>query len=566
MKELRGRLAQRTWGRPLRSTATEESSRVAEGTSRATEETSVHSTHETSVQPTSWRRGWWRPRWRKPTRREVLRGGAYFLVWALLAVPIAAILFFTSSASTTVASHDAEVRPTTDGYVTLRTGPFLPDVRAPSGNAIGVEITLGKTETRSTDELVQRYAFIASQPDAQVARVERVFRGLAYDAALRGAVLGLVPLLVWAAVGRRRRRELVTRLDVRNRSGRLLTGTLLLVLLAVLLAQPWKSRDPMLADSAEWQELDDYVTEVDVPSEAGEIQVSTNSTTNSTKRLVLSAIDTYRKSKDFYRTAAIAASSLQLRTPGEGESVTLLVSDRHDNIGMDPVARALADRVGATSILDAGDDTSTGSAWEAFSLDSLDNAFDDYEQRFSVLGNHDHGGFVAAYLEDLGWKVAANEVVDGPGGGRLLAWNDPRSSGLGNWRDQPGLSIDEIAAQIADLACDSGERVNTVLVHDSDMGTEALRRGCVDLVVSGHVHVQVGPDRVVGENGEVGYAYTNGTTGGAAYAIAVGSKLRRPAEVTMVTYREGRPVGLQPVTLQTNGVFQVGDYVELPLD
>ena len=103
-----------------------------------------------------------------------------------------------------------------------------------------------------------------------------------------------------------------------------------------------------------------------------------------------------------------------------------------------------------------------------------------------------------------------------------------------------------------------------MLVHDSDMGTEALRRGCVDLVVSGHVHVQVGPDRVVGENGKAGYAYTNGTTGGAAYAIAVGSKLRRPAEVTLVTYAEdGRPVGLQPVTLQTNGIFEVGDYIVL---
>ena len=112
--------------------------------------------------------------------------------------PIAAVLFFTSSASTTVASHDAMVRPTTDNYVTLRTGPFLPDVRAPSGTVIGVEVTLGKTETRSTEELVERYAFIASQPDAQVERVQRVFTGLAYDAALRGAVLALVPLLVWA--------------------------------------------------------------------------------------------------------------------------------------------------------------------------------------------------------------------------------------------------------------------------------------------------------------------------------------------------------------------------------
>ena len=457
------------------------------------------------------------------------------------------------------------MRPTIDGYVTLRTGPFLPDVRAPSGGRVGVEITLGKTEARSTEELVERYAFIASQPDAQVARVQRALADLAYDAALRGAVIALVPLVVWALVGKRRRRELLARLDIRHRSGRLLTGVLLLALLAVLIVQPWKSRDPMLADSSDWKELEDYVTEVTIPAEASEIQVSTNSTTNSTKRLVLSAIDTFRKSKGFYEAAASAAGDLVLRQPEEGETVALLVSDRHDNIGMDPVARAIADQAGATAILNAGDDTSTGSAWEAFSLDSLDNAFDDWDQRWSVLGNHDYGGFVAPYLEDLGWDVAAREVVDGPGGGQAArpgTTRAPAASATG--ATSPASRSSEIGAQIADRACDSEQRVNTVLVHDSDMGTEALRRGCVDLVVSGHVHVQVGPDRVVGENGEAGYAYTNGTTGGAAYAIAVGSKLRRPAEVTLVTYAEdGRPVGLQPVTLQTNGIFEVGDYIVL---
>ena len=46
---------------------------------------------------------------------------------------------------------------------------------------------------------------------------------------------------------------------------------------------------------------------------------------------------------------------------------------------MDPVARAIADQGGATFLLDAGDDTSTGGSWEAFSLESLDQAFDDYD-------------------------------------------------------------------------------------------------------------------------------------------------------------------------------------------
>ena len=71
------------------------------------------------------------------------------------------------------------------------------------------------------------------------------------------------------------------------------------------------------------------------------------------------------------------------------------------------------------------------------------------------------------------------------------------------------------------------------------------------------------PTATTGENGKIGYSYTNGTTGGAAYAIAIGSKLRRDAEVTLVTYADGVPVGLQPVTVTTIGAFSVGDYVPL---
>ena len=84
-------------------------------------------------------------------------------------------------------------------------------------------------------------------------------------------------------------------------------------------------------------------------------------------------------------------------------------------------------------------------------------------------------------------------------------------------------------------------------------------------MLAGHLHVQVGPTRVVGTNGQAGYTYTTGTTGGAAYAIALGSKPRRTAEVSLVTYRDGRPVGIQPVTLETEGRFDARPYIPLQL-
>src|SRR5699024_768346 len=66
--------------------------------------------------------------------------------------------------------------------------------------------------------------------------------------------------------------------------------------------------------------------------------------------------------------------------------------------------------------------------------------------------------------------------------------------------------------------------------------------------------------------GDKTVTYTNASTGGAVYAFALGSKLRRPAQATLVTYRDGTPVGLQPVDFETSGEVSVQDYIPLDLD
>jgi hypothetical protein len=325
--------------------------------------------------------------------------------------------------------------------------------------------------------------------------------------------------------------------------------------------------EPVAADT--WAPLESAFPDLVIPAEAAQLEIRSGLLTTGTRRLVESALSTYRTSLDFYSDLVAAAPALatELRQPAEDETVALLVSDRHDNVGMDPVARAVGEAGGATFLLDAGDDTSTGGSWEAFSLDSLHEAFADWDDRFAVAGNHDNGDFVSDYLDGLGFTVLRGDIVEGPDGVRLLGAADPRSSGLGSWRDEGGaVTFDEQRQLIADAACESdeaGERITTLLVHDANVGDTALERGCVDLVVGGHVHVQEGPDPVVGENGRTGFAYTNGTTGGAAYAIAIGSKPRRDAMVSLVTYREGRPVGVQAVEIRTDGSYRVQEYAPL---
>ena len=495
--------------------------------------------------------------------RRVFAVVALTLAWAAVSAGVALVLFLGSSRSVVFASHEALLRPTLTGQVTVHTGPVLPDVRISSGQVVGVDLFLGKTRTASVSELIARYGFIASHPEGQVAKVEDAVTGLAGEAALRGAVVGLLPVLAWGLLGRRRRAEVAGVL--RSPRGAA-AGAVPVLALAVALWQPWANGDPSSPGQESdgvWAPLTEFVGPgIPLAGELARVEVRVDAMAAQSRRLVVSAVDTYEQSKTWYAEAAAAAAELELRQPEPGETVAVLVADRHDNIGMDQVARAVGDAAGATVVLDAGDDTSTGESWEAFSLDSLDEAFAGYA-RYAVSGNHDHGSFVGDYLRDLGWTVPDGEIVDGPGGSLLMAADDPRSSGLGNWRDESGLSFAEHAVRVADTACAAEGRVNTLLVHDTNTGREALRRGCVDLVVGGHLHVRQGPSPVVGPDGQRGYTYTTGTAGGAAYAIAVGSKLRRAAEVSLVTYAGGRPVGIQSVLLQTDGRFEVQPYVGL---
>ena len=498
--------------------------------------------------------------------RTGLIATAYVVAWLALSAVAALALFLGSSRSVTLASHDAELRPTLslagDAEIVLHTGPVLPDVRLPAPGRVGLHIRLGKTDARSTTALVQRYAVLAGSPDGQVAKVRGEVTDLAIDAAMRGLALGGLPVLVWVLVGAGRRRQLALRAT--HPEGALALAVV--AALALALWQPWAAPEETdrVAAGERWVPLRAFLgSEVPLPRELADVEVRGDVTTTETRRLIESAISTYDTSKVFYSEAADAAAALPVRQPAEGETVVVLVSDRHDNVGMDRVARAVGDAGGATAVFDAGDDTSTGSSWEAFSLDSLDEAFDGYEGRWAVTGNHDHGSFVSRYLAERGWEQLTGDLVEGPGGSTLAGAADPRSSGLGNWRDETGLSFAEVEQRIADDVCAAEERVATLLVHDANLGREALRRGCVDLVLGGHVHLQIGPTRVVGEDGRVGWSYTTGTTGGAAYAFAMGSKPRRQAQISLLTYADGRPVGIQPVMLETNGTWRVGDYLPL---
>jgi len=503
-------------------------------------------------------------------RQRALRVGGFLVAFFAFAVPSWSFLFTHSTAEMVLASHDAVVQPSFDGRVRLDMGPYLPDLRTTAGGRIGVAVKMGKTTATTTPELAERYAAIAARPQAEVRQVEQAVTALALDAALGAVALGLTPIAVWILVGPRRRAQLRRRSWQPLRNWRVsLAMTAAVALVLMLVPKPW---DPEIdrVRSDRWIPVQDAISDVTVPQGLDGWEIQGGLVTRGTRRLLSSLFDTYDRSKVFYAGVIDRVGDIadQLHQPEEGETVAVLVSDRHDNIGMDEVVRRVADEADATVVLNAGDDTSTGETWEEFSLDSLDSAFEDYDARVAISGNHDNGTFVNRYLASLGWTHLDGKPVTAFGDVRITGVDDPRSSGLGTWRDETDLSFAEVEERIADDVCEldeEDERIATLLVHDANLGRTALTRGCTDLVLGGHVHAQIGPNRVVGTNANAGYTYTNGTTGGAAYAIAIGSKLRRDAQFTFVTYGEGRPVGIQPVTVRTTGELVVAEYIELDL-
>ncbi|HSV37780.1 MAG TPA: metallophosphoesterase [Nocardioidaceae bacterium] len=497
----------------------------------------------------------------------MLRRVALLLVaWLVVAAPSGIVVALNSSEQTVLAGHEVTVRPTLDGWATFDLGPYLPEFRHPSTGRVGAAIDVGKTTAGDYDVLLERYAVIAARPDSQIHKLREVVTGMLLRGAFAGALIGLVAPLGILLVGRRRWDELATRTTIR----RAVILGLVVAITSYGLYRVFPSEEGPQVAEERWRPLEDALPDLTIPEEAELLQIDSSLLTRGSEQLVESLVGSYRASLVFYEDLEQLASTIgpQLHQPAEDETVALLVADRHDNINMDPVAREVAEQGGATILLDAGDDTSTGSSWEAFSLESLDEAFDDFEHRYGVAGNHDHGDFVVRTLQDFGFTMLVGEPVEGPAGIRFLGASDPRSSGLGSWVDEKEISFAEQTTRIADLACsedEAGRRVATLLVHDVGSAAEALDRGCVDLALGGHRHEQIGPEAHEGANGQVGYLYINGTTGGAAYAIALGSKLRRNAQVTLVTYRDGRPVGLQAVTFRTVKDIVVAPYVELEL-
>ena len=485
-----------------------------------------------------------------------------------VALPTAYTTFIHSERAIVIGAHEATVQPDFGKFARIDFGPLLPSVRLPAEAplGIGVDIRLGDADVSDLNQLVARDAVIASQPQGEIAAVRSQIISMVIDAVLRALGTALLALLIailaWKAIGHARRRVLwsVARHPSRNQKLAAVAVIGVTVAAVALIAAPERPR----SDEAQWLPIGTVFPQLPADPVLDKVEIAEGASTSGGRALVEGALGTYQDSVSFYGKLTDRAKEVVVRTPLEGETTALVVTDRHDNIGMDPVARAIADRAEAKMLIDLGDDTSNGAPWETFSLNSLAREFDGFDI-VSVAGNHDTGPTVRKQMEDKGFTLLKGKptTVDGV---RFLGSSDPRSSGLTHgYNGDESDNISAIRAQDTKLtkaACDDAE-VNVIAVHSPASVKKAAQSGCADLVLTGHLHRQVGPTRMTGLNGRATTTLTTGTTGGAVYAFALGSKLRRTAEVTIVTFSDGVPVGLQPVTFDSGGRTRVADYVPI---
>ena len=501
-----------------------------------------------------------------PTVKQALQALALLVVAIVVGTPVALSTFVHSDRHIVIGAHEATVVPVLDGYATLDFGPVLPQVRLPADAVagIGVDISLGNADVTSLDQLVARDAVIASQPEGEIAAVRRAVRDMLEAALLRGVGVGVLAAvgaaLTWQAIGKERRVMLWRASRHPSRSQGLVAAFVGVAVIGstILIALPERGQGK---PATSWVPLAQAFPDVPKDPVLDHLEIVNGSATEGSKALVQSALETYHDSVVFYGALALRAATTTLRQPKSGETTALVVADRHDNIGMDPVAHAIAVRARATMLIDVGDDTSNGGSWETFSINSLAREFRGFTV-VAIAGNHDQGTTVTETMKDRRFRLLTGRPGD-IAGIRFLGASDPRSSGLvAGYDGDESDNIDAITTQdkrLTALAC-RDRKVSVLVVHSAASARRASKSGCVDLVLSGHLHRQVGPDVVRGQNGRNTTTLTTGSTGGAVYAFALGSKLRRPAQVSIVTFRRGVPVGLQPVTFEPGGTIDVARF------
>lgn len=194
--------------------------------------------------------------------------------------------------------------------------------------------------------------------------------------------------------------------------------------------------------------------------------------------------------------------------PGDDAVRLLWVSDIHNNPQAYTVMRQVAEQFTVAAVVDTGDITDLGSAFENRLLARIAEFDVPYVY---VRGNHDSSGQTQRYLQTLPNVVVLDDAaVQDVAGLRLAGTGDPLfapTRRLPSTAETNGRLLQAAGADLARAVSASDRPVDLALVHEPAMA-EPLH-GVVPLVLTGHAHER--RSRVVDGTLEL----TLGSTGGA---------------------------------------------------
>jgi Icc-related predicted phosphoesterase len=229
---------------------------------------------------------------------------------------------------------------------------------------------------------------------------------------------------------------------------------------------------------------------------------------------------------------------------GPGTVHVLHVSDIHLNpVGLE-VTADLAERFGVDAIVDTGDFTTFGLPPEARFSEQLAGMPVPY---YLVPGNHDSFGIRQALAASGELTVVDGSVIT-VGDVGILGVGHPVFTASGEvGRDLLDASLAAQAEETAALVESLDTAPDVLAVHDPAQAAGVD----VPLVIAGHTHETSYAER---DDGTI--VVTVGSTG----ATGLGSftvETDHPYEAEVLHFEDGRPVGIDAISLRTTGEFQI---------
>ena len=238
------------------------------------------------------------PRSRK---QKVLTALGYVGATAVLGSAASLGIFNHSSTKTELASTEVTVSPTFDRHITFDNGP-IPDARYPINIPLnlGVKLDVGDLTSppsgTAKDIIAKNAGAVAAQPSGEIRKIKEVLHEQFIDSLVMGFGAGTLPPLLFAAVGRNRRKELLERFKQYHGPT-----------LAVVAMASFISPSSAIATESEptqhntpWVEADTLMPELAKYPEAHKLEIRNTAVTSAVRQLVNGLFDSYEQSKIFY--------------------------------------------------------------------------------------------------------------------------------------------------------------------------------------------------------------------------------------------------------------------------